>query len=130
MNKVCFLFLLGATLSCLAQNAQDAPPGNPTQFPSGDAAWTIDITQKNPGGATPAATGRMQKVDIALLGDIQRIIITWVDGKTTERWHYNSLKVTFDTNTTTGDPVGIKDWNLAFTPKTGFEAVAFSFAFQ
>ena len=79
------------------------------QFPKGDAAWTVNITypqssaptptpQPAGGGnakATPQASPKMKKIDIAQFGGQKRIFITWTDGHTSQEWTIPDLPVVF-----------------------------------
>ena len=81
------------------------------QFPTGNAAWTVDITYPRsndaatppplPGrtnaGATPSAIAdrKPKRIEIAQFNNQKRIRITWTDGRTTEQWTIPNLPVVF-----------------------------------
>ena len=61
------------------------------QFPTGDAAWTVDLTYRDPKDpskpADPAVTGlQIKKIDATQVGDYRRSVYTWSNGGITESW--------------------------------------------
>jgi hypothetical protein len=108
MSKWILLLIWSALLPALAQEPTDIPEGNPTQFPGGDAAWSVDVTPDNHSNG-PA----IKHVDFTRVGGIVRYVIIWADGKTTERWRFNNL--TIDQNPATGGVLMILDSNLLGT---------------
>jgi hypothetical protein len=131
MNRICFFLVWGVLVPCLGQDGPEAvPAGNPTQFPPSPAEWTIDVTYKDAeggasGGEAPPTNGRLQKVDVTQNGDVQRLILSWLNGKTTEQWHFDQERVTLTTNSTDGKPVCIPDYQKILWLPTGFELSAF-----
>jgi len=125
MNKVCFLLLWSVILPCFGQVPVDEiPPGNPTQFPGGDAAWVVELTPS--GGGKDSA---IKKVQVTKSGAVARYVITWSSGKITERWRFSSAHMTVDQNPTSGSAIVILDSNLLFNLSMpsidGVEATAF-----
>jgi hypothetical protein len=98
MNKF-YLFLF--IVSLLPLSFSDAS-ADLVSFPTGDAAWTVDVTPDNtPSSSAPAAPGtqsirQVKRAEVTQLGDVKRIVITWSDGKTTEKWSIPKLPVTFE----------------------------------
>lgn len=82
--------------------------GNKVQFPSGDAAWTVEISYKDsqPGWSNDAATVNdgpasagppfMQKVEIARAGDRLRYQITWTTRRKSEAWLFSNVTLMED----------------------------------
>jgi hypothetical protein len=62
------------------------------QFPTGNAAWTVDITQHYP---SIGSKRKPQKVDVTQVDNVKKISITWTDGQTTEEWSLPNLPVLF-----------------------------------
>ena len=125
MNKVCFLLLWGVILPCLGQTPTDEiPPGNPTQFPTGDAAWQVDLTYD--GLKAGAAGTRAQKINIIQVGNVRCNVITYSDGSTAENWHFNSKHYMAVEDPKTKSVVIVWDTlNLATVLTVGFDNSSF-----
>jgi hypothetical protein len=123
MNKSLLPLILLSVFPCFAHAQTAIPAGNPTQFPTGPAEWTITVKFKDSAGTKE---GRLQKVDVTQAGDIQRLILTWLSGKTTEQWHFSKELVTLTTNSVDGKPVCIPDYEKLLWLPTGFEPSSFA----
>jgi hypothetical protein len=108
-------------------------------FPTGDAAWSVNITYTNSSvsnappvsppssdGPPPAytqnaaASRKATKVEVTLLNNVKRTVITWSDAKTSERWTIPNLPVVFE-----GDP---RDDSIASVRDGGSRQIFDSFS--
>ena len=77
-------------------------PAQSVQFPTGDSAWTVDITYPHdaatpppqPGGIN-TAVAKAKRIEIAQFNNEKKIRVTWTDGHTTEQWTIPNLPVVF-----------------------------------
>jgi len=85
MNKACLVSaVLGMFLFLNLEAGADL-----VIFPTGPAAWMINVTPSQASaGATTASSAQNHIVEIDVTQDNEkrRSLITWSDGKTTERW--------------------------------------------
>jgi hypothetical protein len=107
MNKIHFAALLSGCL--LFTGIASADPL--VLFPTGNAAWTVDITyprstdaaatptpmpaRANAGATPPAADRKPKRIEIAQFNSEKKIRITWTDGQTTDQWSIPNLPVVF-----------------------------------
>lgn len=83
MNKWLACFLMG----WMAGGISGAFSADSGFFPSGDAAWTVDIERmKQPGNKPDPVVPYPVKYDIQKKGDVRLDRITFSNGQTTERW--------------------------------------------
>jgi hypothetical protein len=137
VNKLIFLSICALSVPCLAQDQPEVPAGNPVQFPTGNAQWTIDVTYKASStpaptaGATPkptpAASGRIRRIEVTQSDTMERTVTTLDTGKKSESWFQIPLGVLVSTNTPDGSPVCFsgKDRLRIMALATGFEPTAF-----
>lgn len=101
------------------------------KFPTGTAAWTVDIAQSS-GQPAESGTGgspfQMKKIDITKVNGVSRYVITWANGTTTERWGYDQFQFIILTETYNGAPTFISgdDLKLGSPFAVGFDAPSFS----
>jgi len=104
MNRIRLVFPILGTLLFLNFAAR---AGDLVQFPTGNAAWTVETTyptaatpspspEGTPGQKTPTGM-KPQKIEITQVDNLKRILITWIDGKTSQRWTVPNLNVIFET---------------------------------
>jgi hypothetical protein len=66
------------------------------RFPEGNAAWMIEITPLVGAVDLGSGTGKKaQKVEIVQADNMKKIVITWNNGTSTEKWAVSNLPVTF-----------------------------------
>jgi hypothetical protein len=81
------------------------------QFPAGNAAWTLVFTYSDDAATQPPqspaqkppATRKARKIDVTRAGNLQRVLITWTDGKTSERWTVPDLPAVFEEDPRNGN---------------------------
>jgi hypothetical protein len=78
-----FLALAAVWAAGLAMPAPaSAQAGAPVRFPGGNAAWTVEVTYREP----PTEAAQLRKVEVVRGGRYQRSRYHWSDGNTTETW--------------------------------------------
>jgi hypothetical protein len=91
-------FLAGLLAILLLSRAEAAD--DLVRFPSGNAAWTADISHHGPAAviANPESyvPRKAKKVEVMQVNGAKRIVITWSDGKVSERWAVANLPVVFE----------------------------------
>ena len=106
-----FLTLVILGLFLLSANAADKL----VEFPTGSASWTVDITYHETTSPKDKSDTyvprRARKVEVTQADDLRRTVITWSDGKVSERWTIQGLPVIFEQ-----DP---RDANVVFPTQTG-----------
>jgi hypothetical protein len=136
VNKILLFVLLfcAAGTACFGQDQSgDIPAGNPVQFPTGNAQWTIDVTYKaSPPapGATPkptTASGRVKKIEVTQSDTIERTVVTLDTGKKSENWFHIPTQILITTNTPSGGPVcfSSRESEMIKSFATGFEPADF-----
>lgn len=107
MNRMCLVFLAVGTFVQDTAFADDL-----VRFPTGNAAWTVDITYRNSSAASPSpekdaipaqkplhpVAPKATRIEVVQVNNIKRVRITWNNGKTSDRWTVPSLPVTFEEN--------------------------------
>ena len=90
MNKVCLACLILALLF----SRDSASAANLVTFPTGPAAWTIDVTP-SPTNHDPAAARQVHtlKIEVAQDGQKRRTIISYANGTEKERWELPSQNI-------------------------------------
>lgn len=85
MNKT--FLLLALLLSPLLVVAQQ-PISHDVNFPTGDAAWTVQIErlQKVPAESGPKSVPEPREIDVVRKGNVRRDTIAWSDGSTSQYW--------------------------------------------
>jgi hypothetical protein len=96
MNRFCGrLLILGVLFLAATTRADDL-----VKFPTGDAAWTVDVTYSASSGIAPTPTPtrgpsppptsplseKPKKIEVTQVGGLQRIHVTWISGGSHERW--------------------------------------------
>lgn len=66
------------------------------QFPTGNAAWTVDISYLHSAHGPQVSTRKQaRKVEVTQVDNVRRTRITWTDGKTTEQWSIPNVPMIF-----------------------------------
>jgi hypothetical protein len=132
MNRAIFLLFVATFANCLAQSSDEAPPGNPTQFPSGDAKWTVTWTYRtdflpNPKSANFASQKIMKSMEVTRIGKLQQQVTSWSNGQISQNWYFPKNRFTITTNTSDGSAVVISDFNgiAPMLLQTGFDPSGF-----
>jgi hypothetical protein len=87
MNKFALFFAcLILTFSSVATLAQEPL----VKFPSGDSAWTVDVTYPDSSPQNTTTSPHIQKVEVVTKNDIRMSRLTWSDNHTTEVWQLTS----------------------------------------
>jgi len=107
MNKLKRLGLLFILLTGVTPGFSTAMAQQPAvQFPTGYAAWTVDVTTHNPAPRPPAAPSassgpgnlptpppvqhELKKMEITQTDNLYRSVLIWSDGQRTEVWSLKS----------------------------------------
>ena len=125
MNRIWFLLLWSFLLPVAGQIPSDVPPGNPTQFPTGAAEWSIDITPEGSAPKGAPSTEFVTKIDVTQVDKIERRVMTWSSGQTSEEWYFKDFGATVTTRSGNGRPACIPDVSKPFWLRTGFEPSEF-----
>lgn len=129
MSNLRHLLLAGAIIVSLsAANAE-----NLIQFPTGSAAWTVDIVP-HPDGRPPAALTPagpdfdIKSIGITQIDGIIRSSILWGNGKTSVRWSFGQNGMMILTETYNGEPTLLAGQDIQFGGQftVGFDASCFS----
>lgn len=120
MNRMRLLFLIFAWLAPGA-----AFCGGLVQFPEGNAAWTVEISHRgsspqapeatpSPGnGKKPSRAPKAVKIEVTRVDRLQRVRVTWDNGKTSDRWTVPNLPVIFEENPGAGSVTPVERGGLA-----------------
>ena len=117
MNKICSLFL---AVGLLPSFSLSVSANSLVEFPSGDAAWTVNFSPSAANAESGAASTKQQKqpskIEVTQINKVRRIQITWNDGTTTEQWALPPLPVNFEEDPRNGSI----DPNLVDSPSEGY----------
>ena len=131
MNNLRVLLLVcAAACSLLTAHAESL-----FHFPE-TGAWTVDIVPWPQGKPPPAAAAtpppvpgfQARRIDITKVNGVSRNVITWADGKTTERWGYDKYGIIVSTETYNKEPTFLsgEDIQLGSQYSVGFDAASLS----
>ncbi len=100
------------------------------KFPASPAAWTVEIVPMK--GGSPAVPETpvgddMKKIDVTKVDGVSRFLITWANGKTTERWTFGQQTLAIATDTHDGSPSFLSNEDVALGGEfaVAFDAAAF-----
>jgi hypothetical protein len=106
MSKSCACWLVLGCLGLLAAARADEL----VKFPTGDAAWTVDVTYTAAPAGTPIPTPRPgaspavvateankpKKIEVTQIRGVAKVHITWLHGPPTERWALPTLSIVLE----------------------------------
>jgi hypothetical protein len=128
-NLRVFLFICAAACPVLTAHGQSL-----VQFPKGPAEWTVAIvpgySNGHPPYPAPSTSPELQikKIDITKVDGVSRALLTWGDGRTTERWGYDQYHFMILTETYNGQPTFASDLDIqpGGAYYVGFDASSFA----
>jgi hypothetical protein len=91
-------------------------------LPASSIACSVDLTASaSPSGAPPAPTGRIKHIEITRDGDLQRDIVTWSDGSSSETWRIFDVRLLVADNKASANSVNVyaldSSQAAGFTPR-------------